>query len=82
MKKDNLINIIDVIQKHTLNCEVCREISADAIIKLYNEELKSLLKLLSIAKNFVIDARGSWETGEGNYLIEEINKLEEKENVK
>jgi hypothetical protein len=31
--------------------------------------------LLLIARSFVIDAHGAWETGEGDYLVEEIDKL-------
>jgi len=32
-------------------------------------------RLLLEAREFVIDAHGIWETGQGQYIVSEVNKL-------
>ncbi len=45
---------------------------------LLNEakQVEKLLQIKRIARNFVIDARGSWETGEGNQLLKIIDDFD------
>lgn len=39
------------------------------------DKIKYYEKLLLSAREFIIDASGSWETSQGDYLLEEIDKL-------
>ena len=38
----------------------------------------ALEKIKRLAKNFIIDAGGSWETGEGNYCLALIDEYDKK----
>jgi len=39
-------------------------------------QLATLLEIKTMARNFVIDAKGNWETGEGNLLLKLINDFD------
>jgi hypothetical protein len=38
-----------------------------------NEQIQELEKIARIARSFVVDARGSWETQDGNYVVELVD---------
>ncbi len=44
------------------------------LIKELMDQHKRFKNLLKFAREFIIDARGNWETGLGNWLLKEIEK--------
>lgn len=45
--------------------------------KLTETQIEKLLQIKKLARNFVIDAKGSWDTYEGDRLLELAEEFDE-----
>lgn len=67
------------LEDRIMNCNIPKSAAewwAKEKISKLNERIEALEKIKRLARNFIIDAVGAWETSEGNSCLELIEQYD------